>query len=483
MARIVITDLTRFKSESENVCTAGLDLTTQKCIRPMPYLKKEYCRRNSVKPGTILEGEFRYQRNPKPHIENHSYSNLKVAGSASEEVFKSLLSRTSKTLVEDGLGCEVEEGQKYVPENAGVERSLFTLKLDPDDIYINKSNYGDVDKYTISFSDASRNYKYISITDLGFFESLSGTGDIATLSSSIKNSSEFFLRVGLSQLFEHPEDGRRGYWMQVNGIYSFPTPICLDRGFSREKSASTGFKRPTPSRSGDSFMRDAYKKASGRKDVITKPKSGDSFMRDAYKKASGRKDVVTSRKNDLRDVLESLIGTKPKYGKVLRLMAGNSHPVDFNDILSATGLSLYELQGILGAITLKLRQKTGSSSDRLWKKNSDGGYVIDERTRQLIMSLLKREKTVPASGERYFHEVKRESQSDEDLFEALKELRLEISREEGVPAYVVFDNRALREMSEKRPANEADFLQIYGVGDLRLEKYGEAFLRKIREFS
>ena len=57
----------------------------------------------------------------------------------------------------------------------------------------------------------------------------------------------------------------------------------------------------------------------------------------------------------------------------------------------------------------------------------------------------------------------------------LKELRLKIAREENVPAFVIFSDRTLREMSQKKPKNEADFLRISGVGTVKLEKYGENF--------
>ena len=65
---------------------------------------------------------------------------------------------------------------------------------------------------------------------------------------------------------------------------------------------------------------------------------------------------------------------------------------------------------------------------------------------------------------------------DVDLMMKLKELRLKIAREENVPAFVIFSDRTLREMSQKKPKNEADFLRISGVGTVKLEKYGEKFL-------
>jgi ATP-dependent DNA helicase RecQ len=69
----------------------------------------------------------------------------------------------------------------------------------------------------------------------------------------------------------------------------------------------------------------------------------------------------------------------------------------------------------------------------------------------------------------------------EDLFEKLRELRREIADRQGVPAYVVFSDRTLREMAEARPENEDELLGVSGVGPAKLQRYGDRFLRAIRE--
>ena len=62
----------------------------------------------------------------------------------------------------------------------------------------------------------------------------------------------------------------------------------------------------------------------------------------------------------------------------------------------------------------------------------------------------------------------------------LRDLRRTISREEQVPAYVVFPDRTLAEMAVRRPANEHALGKIRGVGAVKLEKYGERFLNLLR---
>ncbi|MBT8048209.1 MAG: DNA helicase RecQ [Xanthomonadales bacterium] len=65
------------------------------------------------------------------------------------------------------------------------------------------------------------------------------------------------------------------------------------------------------------------------------------------------------------------------------------------------------------------------------------------------------------------------------LFESLRELRKELAREAGVPPYVIFGDAALVEMSRVRPQDEAEFLCINGVGQVKLERHGKAFLKEI----
>ena len=65
------------------------------------------------------------------------------------------------------------------------------------------------------------------------------------------------------------------------------------------------------------------------------------------------------------------------------------------------------------------------------------------------------------------------------LFEELRALRREIADREGVPAYVIFHDATLREMAAPRPATEEELLDVGGVGERKLEKYGEEFLALI----
>ncbi len=70
---------------------------------------------------------------------------------------------------------------------------------------------------------------------------------------------------------------------------------------------------------------------------------------------------------------------------------------------------------------------------------------------------------------------------DNELFSRLKELRKKIASKEGVPPYIVFADTSLKQMATQIPLNEKELLEITGVGEYKLQKYGDIFLTEIRD--
>jgi len=74
------------------------------------------------------------------------------------------------------------------------------------------------------------------------------------------------------------------------------------------------------------------------------------------------------------------------------------------------------------------------------------------------------------------------TEADADLLAALKGLRLDIANDRGVPAYVIFSDRSLVDMTLKKPANDIAFAGIFGVGKAKLRDFCMPFLAVIAEF-
>jgi ATP-dependent DNA helicase RecQ len=73
-------------------------------------------------------------------------------------------------------------------------------------------------------------------------------------------------------------------------------------------------------------------------------------------------------------------------------------------------------------------------------------------------------------------------QLKDELFERLRELRRTLAQQYGLPPYQIFSDATLKDMAERRPVTDADLLDISGVGERKLQVYGDAFMGEIRRF-
>jgi ATP-dependent DNA helicase RecQ len=131
-----------------------------------------------------------------------------------------------------------------------------------------------------------------------------------------------------------------------------------------------------------------------------------------------------------------------------------------------------------------------------WKKLSrsllNQGF-LDEKTdgfpilklNEKSWEIMKRQRTVEIAIEpqrEVQEKVRYLAVEVESLFAILRTLRKQIADEQFVPPYVVFADKSLRDMAEKRPQNLREFEEVYGVGSNKRDKYGKVFLEAIRTF-
>ncbi|WP_342591018.1 HRDC domain-containing protein [Isorropodon fossajaponicum symbiont] len=133
-----------------------------------------------------------------------------------------------------------------------------------------------------------------------------------------------------------------------------------------------------------------------------------------------------------------------------------------------------------------------ATSRTLWKIIGDRLLEVDAlmvgefkvlKLTDIAKKILKSEQAVDIrqsnlqTQSKAFKQIKNQEYSvDEKILEALQTLRREIAKEEGMPAYIIFNNKALTEMAHFLPNNEEKLLQINGAGQVKLEKYGARFL-------
>ncbi|MEK6560528.1 MAG: DNA helicase RecQ, partial [Nitrospirota bacterium] len=115
---------------------------------------------------------------------------------------------------------------------------------------------------------------------------------------------------------------------------------------------------------------------------------------------------------------------------------------------------------------------------------------LSEKSRSVLLnnekvSLTKPEEQIHArKDEKSYEKSKDEKSKDADrdydrtLFELLRTLRKTLADNEQMPPYVIFHDTTLKEMSIYYPTNLEDFRKIKGVGEQKLQKYGEIFIKE-----
>ncbi|MBN2320561.1 MAG: RecQ family ATP-dependent DNA helicase, partial [Acidobacteria bacterium] len=147
--------------------------------------------------------------------------------------------------------------------------------------------------------------------------------------------------------------------------------------------------------------------------------------------------------------------------------------------------------------TYGLLKESSRSAVRDWiEQLADQGYIerageygvlkITAKGRLLLKGnaqplLLEPAKKIPARKP-LTAESSRESM-DPELFENLRKLRLDLAREKGVPAYIIFGDATLRELARKRPSSPEDLLFVSGIGLKKRDTYGKRILEVIRKYS
>ncbi|MEW8087316.1 MAG: DNA helicase RecQ [Candidatus Thiodiazotropha endolucinida] len=114
-----------------------------------------------------------------------------------------------------------------------------------------------------------------------------------------------------------------------------------------------------------------------------------------------------------------------------------------------------------------------------------GGLRLTQASRPVLRGetrlMLRKARKMGAKQQRKQPRIAEISDGNQAIWQALRNLRLELAQTQGVPAYVIFHDATLIEMAEKRPRDKQQLALISGVGDHKLERYGDAFLSLLKD--
>jgi len=132
------------------------------------------------------------------------------------------------------------------------------------------------------------------------------------------------------------------------------------------------------------------------------------------------------------------------------------------------------------------KERSKNEWDAITERLFEVGALDRNEFRALIISefgqtILRNKQAVEINSERLIRKEKITLQSEDELeissdFEKFRALRMQIAQDRGVPAYIVFSDKTLKEMANKLPTTKNKMLQVSGVGEVKFERYGEEFL-------
>lgn len=107
----------------------------------------------------------------------------------------------------------------------------------------------------------------------------------------------------------------------------------------------------------------------------------------------------------------------------------------------------------------------------------EGGEVLRGQTTPILTRPKVRSQTTTAAADNKWDGV------DRGLFEDLRQLRIQIANERGVPPYVIFGDMTLRELARFRPTDVKQLLKVYGIGQQKLDEFGKQLVARIERYS
>lgn len=114
-----------------------------------------------------------------------------------------------------------------------------------------------------------------------------------------------------------------------------------------------------------------------------------------------------------------------------------------------------------------------------------GALVLTENSRGLLRGetpfRYREDPQKPVRVARSASESSAIAEEDRDLWDALRACRAALARDHDVPPYVIFHDKTLQQMLALRPDNEDEMLAISGIGQVKLDRYGQHFLTVLRE--
>ncbi len=192
---------------------------------------------------------------------------------------------------------------------------------------------------------------------------------------------------------------------------------------------------------------------------------------------------------EAQKILSCIVRVEERFGsnRIIDILKGskNKSILDFRlDKLSTYGILTIPKDDIKAIIDfLELNEYVYSSNDEypVLKLGEKANEILKNRA-TIEMKVLE---NTQSKTKEFNSSVKKQqvlNGVDENLFNLLKEVRFKLAEQEGIPAFMIFHNTTLMHMCMILPTSEKEFLEVSGVGEVKNNKYGKAFITAINEY-
>ncbi len=188
---------------------------------------------------------------------------------------------------------------------------------------------------------------------------------------------------------------------------------------------------------------------------------------------------------EAQKIISCVYRAKQNYGTsiITNVLRGSK-----SEKIISLGLDKLSTYGIMADVSArKIRNIIGFLVHSKYLLSTDTEYPVLKLTSLSTQFLKNKSQLFMKQVKEIPHENKAKKSDtleliDTKLFAKLKELRISIANVQSVPAYAVFTDASLRDMCHRLPRNNAEFLKVSGVGELKCEKYGDRFVKLINEY-
>lgn len=186
---------------------------------------------------------------------------------------------------------------------------------------------------------------------------------------------------------------------------------------------------------------------------------------------------------EARAIIACVEETHQRYGinLILGIVAGSNTEqirrtgvMELDSYGSLKEVSKVKLRNIMNHLLLTDRLLLTNDEFPILKLTEKSEIALDDT---ILMKLAKeREKVQTVKKEK----KQMVGEANSELFIKLRTLRLELSKKEKVPPYIIFSDKTLTDMSAKAPVTKEEMLAVSGVGEVKFKRYGEAFMEVIK---